>query len=191
MRVGDYKTKISPCVCVSVCGLWTQSAESSVWGQNSPRMLLDNAGRNLGMTVLHRTQTVVTTVLQFNGVKKMNAKYVRTCIWWIVFVFQLKFYQQLKDSSAKWKHTAVKCDWVLTALTPIYTEPHRVPCIGCQAAEHMREGGQSEGTSLLHQQRVFIRRLLGVVLERNTLPPKPVKLALLELVPHWGHKGNI
>lgn len=41
-----------PCVCGSVCGPWTQSAESSMWGQSSPRTPLDSAGRNLGMTTL-------------------------------------------------------------------------------------------------------------------------------------------
>lgn len=49
----------------------------------------------------------------------------------------------------------------------------------------MCKGGQSESASLLHQERVFIRRFLCVVLERHTLPPQPVKLALLKLVPHW------
>lgn len=43
----------SPCVFLSICGLWTQSAEFWAWGQNSPRMPPDTAGRNLGMTVLH------------------------------------------------------------------------------------------------------------------------------------------
>lgn len=60
-----------------------------------------------------------------------------------------------------------------------------VPCIRCQAAEHVCEWRQSQSARLLHQEWVFIRRLLCVVLERDTLPPQPVKLALLKLVPHW------
>lgn len=54
----------------------------------------------------------------------------------------------------------------------------------------MCQGGQSESAGLLHQERVFIWRLLRVVLERHTLPPQPVKLALLKLVPHWEIHGK-
>lgn len=63
-----------------------------------------------------------------------------------------------------------------------------VPCIGGQAAEHVCEGGQSQSTGLLNQQRVLIRRLLCIVLERHALPPQPIKLTLFELVPHWKHQ---
>lgn len=180
---------------VSVYGLWTQSAESSVWDQSLPRMPLDNAGRNLGMTILH-----VVEGKYYNHSKTCLGKIcsafwsfdcVRTCIWRIVFVFQLKFHQQFENSSTKGKETHEELKQCISRLTAHYINGHVVPCIGCQAAEHVCEGGQSERTSLLHQERVFIRRLLCVVLERHTLPPQPVKLTLLKLVPHWENKGAI
>lgn len=51
-RFGATQELDTPCVCGLVYGLWTQSAGSSRWGQNWPRMPPGNAGRSLGMTIL-------------------------------------------------------------------------------------------------------------------------------------------
>lgn len=124
-----------------------------------------------------------------------------TCVWRVIFILQLEFHQELEDSSAStrkqtciWtnsKSTSSNCAYKHTRVDGKDWMGNWLPCVGRQAAQYMCEGGQGESAGLLHQDWVFIGGLLCVVLERHTLPPQPVKLALLELVPHcWTHKGN-
>lgn len=94
-----------PCVFGSVCGPWTQSAESSMWGQSSPRTPLDSAGRNLGMTILCTVikQHYSDGAKQSGLRRKSHLKYVCTWVRRIIFIFQLKFHQQFENSPAKKK----------------------------------------------------------------------------------------
>lgn len=100
-----------PCVSGSACGLWTPSAESSAWGQSSPRTPLDNAGRNLGMTILHTVigrhynREAVQSHFQGKICAAQSFECVCTCVRGIIFVLQLKCHQQFENSSAKRKDT--------------------------------------------------------------------------------------
>ena len=180
---------------VSVCGLWTQSAESSVWDQSWLRTPLDNAGKNLGMTILHVVEGKHYDHIAIQS--HVGEKIVK--FWMLAHLYMkdcLCFPAEI--SPAVWKFLCKnkrksheELQQCISHVTDHYINRCAVPCIGCQAAKHMCEGGQSKRTSLLHQERVFIRCLFCIVLECHTLPPQPVKLTLLKLVPHWEHTWEI